>query len=76
MGTDYSLTVAQVAKSLGFTKSYIQRLVREGKLEAELQETPVNYYLIDPASVEKFKRTPKNKGGRPRKIKPKKNLQG
>ncbi len=67
MGTEYSLTVAEVAKILGFTKSYIQRLVREGKLDAELQQTPVNYYLIDPASVETFKSTPKNKGGRPRR---------
>lgn len=67
MGIDYSLTVAQVAKKLGFTKSYIQRLIRQGRLDAELQKVPVKYYLIDPTSVDRFKSTPKNKGGRPRK---------
>ena len=69
MDAEYSLTVAQVAKSLGFTKSYIQRLIREGRLDAELQDAPVRYYLIDPASVERYRKAPKNKGGRPKKNK-------
>ena len=67
MGVNYSLTVAQVAEDLGCTKSYVQRLIRHGRLEAKLQDAPVKYYLIDPISVDKFRKTPKNKGGRPRK---------
>ena len=62
------MTVVQVAEELGCTKSYVQKLIRSGRLEAELQDVPVRYYLIDPVSVEKFKNTPKNKGGRPQKI--------
>ena len=69
MVTNYSLTVSQLADYLGFTKSYIHRLIRQGRLDAELQNAPVKYYLIDPISVEKFKNTPKNKGGRPIKDK-------
>ena len=69
MGVNYSKTVAQVAKELGCTKSYVQKLIRSGRLYAELQDTPVKYYLINPASVEKYRNTPKNKGGRPRKEK-------
>ena len=72
MGSEYSLTVAQVAKSLGFTKSYIQRLIREGRLDAELHDAPITYYLINPISVERFRKTPKNKGGRPPKKPPEK----
>ena len=68
MDTKYSLTVSKVAEYLGFTKSYIQRLIRQGKLKAELQDAPVRYYLVNSESVEKYKNTPKNKGGRPRKI--------
>ena len=63
----YSLTVAQVAEKLGFSKSYIQRLIRQKRLDAELQDAPVKYYLVDPQSVEAFKKMPKNRGGRPRK---------
>ena len=66
MSIDYSLTVAQVADQLGVTKSYIQKLIRQNRLNAELQDAPVRYYLIDPASVERFRNTPKNKGGRPK----------
>ena len=67
MRVNYSITVAQVAKELGCNKSYIQRLIRQGKLKAELQQAPVKYYLINPESVDKFRNTPKNKGGRPRR---------
>ena len=67
MGINYSLTVTQAAKELGCTKSYVQRLIRQERLDAELQDTPVRYYLINPASVKKYKNSPKNKGGRPRK---------
>jgi hypothetical protein len=68
MSTNYSLTVSQVAAHLGFTKSYIQRLIRQGRLKAKLQNAPVKYYLIDPISVEQFNNSPKNKGGRPKKV--------
>ena len=61
------MTVAQVAKVLGCTKSYVQRLIKQDRLDAELQDAPVKYYLVDAASVEKYRITPKNKGGRPRK---------
>jgi len=67
MGAVYLLTVTQVSNKLGFTKSYIQRLIRQGRLDAELQDAPVKYYLINPESVEEFMNKPKNKGGRPRK---------
>ncbi len=69
MSVNFSLTVARVAEELGCTKSYGQKLIRSGRLDAKLQDIPVRYYLINPASVEKYKRTPKNKGGRPRKEK-------
>ena len=67
MGVKYSLTVLQVAQDLGFSKSYILRLIHQGSLEAKLQDAPVSFYLINSASVEEFKTKPKNKGGRPRK---------
>lgn len=66
MGVQYSLTVAQAAKDLGCTKSNIQRLIKQKRLDAALQDAPVKYYLVDPASLEKYKMAPKNKGGRPR----------
>lgn len=69
MGVNYSKTVAQVAEELGCTKSYIQKLIKQDRLIAKMQDAPVRYYLIDPRSLEKFKNTPKNKGGRPRKEK-------
>ena len=67
MRENYSLTVADAAEILGCTKSYIQRLIKQNRLDAELQDAPVRYYLIDPISLEKYRNTPKNKGGRPRK---------
>ncbi len=66
LNTEYSLTVSDVADYLCFTKSYIQRLIRQDVLDAKIQEAPVKYYLVNPKSVEKFKAAPKNKGGRPR----------
>ena len=67
MGPNYLITVAEAAENLGCTKSYVQRLIKQKRLDAELQDAPVKYYLIDPVSVEKYKTSPKNKGGRPRK---------
>ena len=69
MGVNYLMTVAEVAKDLGCTKSYVQRLIKQNRLDAAMQDAPVKYYLVDEASVEKYKSTPKNKGGRPRKDK-------
>jgi hypothetical protein len=67
MGANYIITVTDAAENLGCTKSYIQRLIRQKRLDAVLQNAPVRYYLIDPDSLEKSKSTPKNKGGRPPK---------
>ena len=67
MGKEYSLTVSEVAQYLHCSKSYIQRLIRQGRLKAKLQDAPVKYYLINSEAVESYKLTPKNKGGRPRK---------
>lgn len=72
MRVNHSITVAEAAKDIGCTKSYIFRLITQNRLVAVMQTGPVKYYLIDPVSVEKFKNTPKNKGGRPRKVKPNK----
>lgn len=67
MSPDYSVTVTDAAEILGCTRSYIQRLIKQRRLDAELQNAPVKYYLINSTSIEIFKSTPKNKGGRPRK---------
>jgi len=67
MGSNYLISVAKAAEILGCTKSYVQRLITQRRLGAELQDAPVKYYLIDPLTVEKYKNSPKNKGGRPRK---------
>ena len=67
MGENHLMTVAEAAGYLRCTKNYIQRLIKQKRLDAKLQNAPVKYYLIDPVSIEKFKSTPKNKGGRPRK---------
>jgi excisionase family DNA binding protein len=69
MGEKHKMTVAQAADSLGCSKSNVQRLIMKNRLDAELQEAPVKYYLINPASVEQYRDTPKNKGGRPSKKK-------
>lgn len=67
MGSNYQITVAEAAENLGCTKSYVQRLIKQKRLDAEIQNAPVRYYLIDPASVERYRIAPKNKGGRPPK---------
>jgi excisionase family DNA binding protein len=67
MGEKHTMTVAQASDSLGCSKSNVQRLIVQNRLDAQLQDAPVRYYLIDPASVERYRMAPKNKGGRPRK---------
>ena len=69
MDVNYLMTVVDVAKELGCSKSYVQRLIKNKRLDAAMQEAPVRYYLVSPASVKKYKNTPKNKGGRPRGVK-------
>ena len=68
MGAEYTMTVTKAAEYLGCSKSYVQRLIRQGRLDAILEEVPIRYYLIDPSSVEAYKLAPKSKGGRPRRI--------
>ncbi len=67
MRENLTITVAEAAEILGCTKSYVQRLIRQERLVADLQDAPVKYYLLDPASVHEYKITPKDKGGRPPK---------
>lgn len=67
MGVNYTMTVSEVADDLGCTKSYVQRLIRQKRLDAVIKTKPIKFYLVDPDSVEKYKTTPKNIGGRPRK---------
>ena len=63
----YDMTAREASNYLQVSKRQITRLINRGVLEAEIQAVPVPYYLIDPGSVEAYKDTPKNKGGRPRK---------
>jgi len=60
------MTVTQAAEFLGCSKSYVQRLVRIGRLDAREEQIPIRYYLIDPDAVAAYKVAPKSKGGRPR----------
>lgn len=68
------MTAKQAAKKLGVSRTQVLRLIQKGKLKAELQDTPVPYYLVDQGSVEAYKKTPrrpgppKGQGGRPKKI--------
>lgn len=59
-----ALTTEQVAGILGITPVRVRQLVRKGKLNAvRLSDT----YFFTPAEIERFKATPKEKGGRPKK---------
>ena len=61
------LSAREAAEYIGVTKPQIFRLINEKKIIASLNtEAPVPYYLIDRTSLENYKKTPKNKGGRPR----------
>ena len=69
------LIAKDAAQILEVSQSYIGKLIRAGKLKATLQTGgPVDYYLIDRASVEDYAKNakrrpgpPKGQGGRPRK---------
>ncbi len=62
------VSAKEAAEFLGVTKPQILRLINENKLIAKLiTEAPVPYYLIEKGSLSTYKRTPKNKGGRPPK---------
>lgn len=63
----YDMTAREASEYLEVSNRQITRLTSNGVLKAEIQTTPVPYYLIDTGSVESYKLTPKNKGGRPRK---------
>lgn len=67
MNNMYTMTTKEAAEYLGLGKPQVNRLINKGKLKAELQNTPVPYYLIGRESVEAYKLAPKDKGGRPRK---------
>jgi excisionase family DNA binding protein len=69
MDENYSMTVSEVADDLGCTKSFVQRLIRQKRLDAVIQTKPIRFYLVDPVSVKIYKTTPKNRGGRPCKEK-------
>ena len=60
---DSALTTKQVAEILGISHNRVCELVRKGKLNAvRLSDT----YFFTPAEIERFKATPKEKGGRPK----------
>ena len=58
-------TTEEAAEYLGVTTRFISRLCKDGTLDAKKHGRD---WDIDPQSVEEYKNTPKNKGGRPRKI--------
>ncbi len=64
------VSAREAAEYLGITKPQILRLIYQKKINSKLNiEAPVPYYLISKVSLDKYKSTPKNKGGRPRKEK-------
>jgi len=65
MGVQHKLTVDKTAAKLGCPMSNVQRLIKRKHNNAVRQNAPVKYYLVDPESIEKYKTTPRNKGGRP-----------
>jgi len=58
------LTVKEAAEILGIGEWQVAHLCRSGKLIAT-RHGPM--WDIDPASVEAYRKAPKDKGGRPRK---------
>jgi hypothetical protein len=66
MGAKNWISAKQAADCLGITKPQIFRLIKEKKIIATLEmDAPVPYYQVNKVSVEEYKLTPKNKGGRP-----------
>jgi phage antirepressor YoqD-like protein len=66
MTTKEWMSTREAAEYLGVTKPQIFRLLNENKIYAILNmEAPVPYYQIDRGSVYKYKKSPKNRGGRP-----------
>ena len=59
------MTTREAAQYLQVTTGFISRLCRKGILKARMHGRD---WDIDPASVEEYKRLPKSKGGRPKKI--------
>jgi hypothetical protein len=68
MKTKGWMTAKEAAGYLGVTKPQVFRLIKMNKISARLNmEAPVPYYQIDTNSIKKYKTSPKNKGGRPKK---------
>ena len=61
---DY-LSTLEAAKILGVSTRYVSELCRKGKMKCE---RPARDWLVSKAEVEAYKIKPKNKGGRPKKI--------
>jgi excisionase family DNA binding protein len=57
------MTSEEAARVLNVTKGFISRLCKKGILNAKKHGRD---WDIDPESVEKYRITPKDKGGRPR----------
>lgn len=55
------ITVTEAAIELGFSDTYVRRLVREGRIYAE---NAFGVYLVYAPAVEEFKRTPARPPGR------------
>jgi len=62
------MSTREAANYLGVSKPQVFRLIKNGQLNAMLEVTaPVPYYRIQKNSLERYKATPKNKGGRPKR---------
>lgn len=62
------VSALEAANYLNVTKPQVFRLINENKIIARLiTDAPIQYYLIELDSLEKYKKSPKNKGGRPKK---------
>lgn len=57
-------TSAEAAQYLGVSKSFVDRLCRDGVLNCSKRGRD---WLIDPQSVAAYAQAPKDKGGRPAK---------
>lgn len=58
------LSTAEVQERLGVTRQRVSQIVASGRLIPALR-TPGGHMLFTPAEVERYKRLPRAKGGRP-----------
>jgi hypothetical protein len=62
------VSAKEAAKYLSVTKPQIFRLIKEGKISAYLNnDFPIPFYQVDYKSLQKYKTTPKLRGGRPKR---------